>query len=125
MNWFEKNYGWLILVAIVLFYGFLNPLNGSWEGDGVISVFPEDATVKNYRLDAYMEVEKDKSGWFGAKTLTYTNIIGSWPNGGTLDLYDCTVVNEERAFCRAWDGDGYYVEVYESPPEPEYEGYEY
>lgn len=110
---------WVLGIAIALFVIFYWPHTSSWDGDGQIDAFPNSGSVKNYRLDSTMTVERNWRGWFRSNgTLEYSDIVGQWPNGGTLELQGCSVIDKERTYCTDQDGKGYGVEVVSAPDEP-------
>jgi hypothetical protein len=112
-----------LLIAGLIFAAFFWPHTFTWDGDGEIDVFPSTESVKNYRLDATMTVTLQRNGWFGGHE-EYTDITGSWPNGGTLELSDCTVSQDSRAECTDQDDTSYGVEVVTPPERPEADSYD-
>lgn len=119
----KKTMTWGIVIICAWFVFFAWPHKDEWSGEGEISAFPEGASVKNYRLDAQMEVVHYRKGWQHDR---FEAIVTSaqWPNGGTLDFYDCRVKEGSRANCVSSAGDSYSVEVTEFPPAPENDSYD-
>ena len=106
--------GWYFIVYI--------PRGSDYDGDGSISVFPDTNSVKNYRLEATIEVKT------GAKSIITNRkeyIVESavWPDGGTLSFKGiCAAPGlNQGTTCSAKDGRSYYIEVTEAPtpPDPE------
>lgn len=112
-----------LIVAGLIWAAFFWPHTFTWDGDGQIDVFPDSDSVKNYRLDATMTVTLERRGWFGGETV-YTDITGSWPNGGTLELDGCTVSEDSRTECTDQDDKSYGVEVVAAPERPEADNYD-
>jgi hypothetical protein len=99
---------------------FLWPHTANWDGEGTINVFPDQHSVKNYRLDATMDVKKHWNGWFNLnEKTTYTNIVGSWPNEGKLEIEDCVVNDKDTSRCSDQDNVVYGIEVMSAPDAPE------
>lgn len=111
------------IVAGVLYAAFLWPHVETWDGDGSIDVFPSSDSVKNYRLDATMTVTQHRTGWF-KREQEYSDITGSWPNGGTLELGSCTVPKDGRSSCTDQDDKEYEVEVVSAPDQPPADDYD-
>lgn len=117
----KKILGWSAGIVVGIFVIFLWPHTSSWDGEGTINVFPEDATAKNYRLDATMTVTRHKQGWMH-KYDEYTDIRGSWPGGGDFNVEDCVVRDKATSDCSNQDGKMYRVEVQTAPDPPEDNG---
>lgn len=111
----------LTIIGVVLaaiFVVFIWPNESTWDGDGSINVFPSEDSVKNYRLDATMTVTRQSYGWFNNHD-EYSDIQGSWPNGGTLELSGCVVKEGSQSECQDQDGKSYGIEVETSPEPPD------
>lgn len=122
-TWFDRNeetlkkLGGITVGALIVWYFFIGASVGnSWEGEGTINVFPENADAKNYRLEADITTTIHSRKFF----LTYKSYefdSARWPNGGTLEFdSDCKVTDlEPRTTCSADDGTEYFVEVQDKP----------
>lgn len=107
-------------ISASVFVVFVWPHNSTWDGGGQINAFPSSDGVKNYRLDATMTVTRSWRGWFSiGGTITYSNITGSWPDGGSLELNGCVVTGTETQTCTDQSGKAYGIEISTAPVEPQ------
>lgn len=118
----KKRLYWLCGVLLAIFVLFLWPHTLTWDGDGTINVFPSTSSVKNYRLSASMTVTRKMKGYLNLRVDNYySDILGTWPNGGYLDLSGCEIKNNSQSFCFDQEGVTYSVEVNIPPDAPEYD----
>lgn len=113
----------LIVSGFLLFFGVLLPHEYVWNGEGEVSLFPSENSVKNYRVPADIEVTKSGYGWFINKEVYEVKTV-YWPNGGYTSFYKCFVEQNKTAFCSD-DENEYEVEVNEIPDQPEYDSGDY
>lgn len=109
---------WALGIAIGIFVLFIWPSTSTYDGDGTVSLFPEGADAKNYRLDAQITVTEHDNGWF-RKNYTYKVTRADWPNGGYETFNDCTVQKDSRSDCVDQDNRTYTVEVTSAPEPPD------
>lgn len=118
----DKRYLVLILVGVLIFLGFFafyNQTTDNWDGDGTISVYPNNDQAKNYTLDAQdISVTRIHNGWFQHQD-SYSIDSAVWPNGGELDFYPSCKINypASSAICKSNSGT-YRVQVISTPAEP-------
>lgn len=108
----EKIRNWSIgLFLLAFFVGIPTGMIGgdSWSGEGVVNIFPEGATSKNYRVSAEMEV---KTKWLWQKEYNIDSIL--WDNGGNSDLEDCTITKSNNK-CSDEEGRIWRIEIVETP----------
>lgn len=111
---------WVGGIAVAIFVVFLWPHTSTWDGDGQIDAFPSSGAAKNYRLDASMTVTSSWYGWIHTnRNIEYSGITGQWPDGGTLELRDCTIADHVQSECTDQDGKDYGIEVISAPNEPD------
>lgn len=98
---------------------FFNSEKTTWEGEGAINVFPKDSASKNYRLESSdIEVTQDRRGWF-VRNLSYRVTSATWPDGGTLELYNCTIDYPKTSSLCETNSGNYYIEIESAPEQPE------
>jgi hypothetical protein len=107
-----------LLVLSILCYGWWREGNTfEYDGKGVVSIFPENAKSKNYRLNADMQATGEMTGWFNHKT-TYRIYTVYWSNGGNTDFEYCQIVPQEnKNDCMDNDFRWWVIEI-QTKPEP-------
>jgi hypothetical protein len=114
----KKKLTYLSIVVVAIFVIFIWPHTYTWDGDGTINVFPISDSVKNYRLEATIQVTRHKNGWMNSND-EYSINSASWLNGSNLDFDNCIVAQDKRTECTGQDGSRYYIEVDSYPDQPE------
>jgi hypothetical protein len=108
----------LLVIAVILCIFLTSRVSnnsGSWEGEGVVNIFPVGAEAKNYRVKAYIEVARVPRGLYGSKKLYDINSV-SWPNGGSTYFEECQVIPlEDKYNCTDNGFRDWRVEVQKEP----------
>lgn len=91
----------------------------SWQGEGEINIFPENASSKNYRLAAFISAKTNRSFPF-KETVKYQIDNFTWPNAEEETNFDndCIVTNKQSTKC-IYKGKTYTVEIEAPPEQPE------
>lgn len=122
----EDSWKWWVGVitfcAIAYFYFWITS-SSSWQGEGEINIFPENATSKNYRLPAVINAKTSRSFPF-KETVKYQIENFTWTNAEEETSFDndCIVVGKQSTKC-IYKGKTYIVEI-ETPPEQPSASYE-
>lgn len=108
---------WAIVLGIVLFIyaGWYSSNNDVKESsvETQVNLFPASDSAKNYRLDAYTNIEKHVQFPFSTYRL-YSIDRYKWPNADDYTEFEngCTIDSrKESSVCIASDGREYKVEV--------------
>lgn len=116
----EKIRNWSIgLLLLAFFVGVPMGMIGgdSWSGEGVVNIFPEGATSKNYRVAAEMEVE---TKWLWQKEYKIESVL--WDGGGNTDFENCTIDKSNKK-CSDEEGRVWRIEIVETPEKASSEDY--
>lgn len=101
-----------LLIFVILFpAGILG--GDSWGGEGQVNLFPEDATSKNYRLVADIEV---KTHFLWRKTYKINSV--EWPYSGTSYFSACTIGSSDDT-CTDDEGRSWRIELVQPPDAPD------
>lgn len=107
-----------VVVIIWAIFCYLPNSHKEWYGLAEVSLFPDNAESKNYRLDAPdTRAERNMSGLFSSIT-TYTVSTVNWPDGGDSKFDDCTITQGSTSNCITTDGTAYRVEITTAPDQP-------
>lgn len=107
-NW---SIGLLVITVLILIPSGVAG-GSSWSGDGVVNLFPEGSTSKNYQLTAKMRVT---TKWWWREE--YTISSATWPHSGMSYFTGCTV-DKTNGTCIDNDGKSWHVEVVQAPDQP-------
>lgn len=118
----ENNWKWwvgVILFFIVVFWLIWLSGSSSWQDEGEINIFPENAESKNYRLPASISAELTRSFPFNEK-IEYTIESFTWPDAEEETYFDnnCIVIDRETTECE-YKSKVYRVEIETPPEQPE------
>lgn len=110
--------GAISLCAVVYWLVWLSG-SYSWQGEGEINIFPENAQSKNYRLPADISAKKIRSFLFNEK-IEYTIESFTWPDAEDRTYFDhnCMVIDKQSTECE-YEGKVYKVEIETAPSQPQ------
>jgi hypothetical protein len=93
--------------------------SSTWQREGEINMFPENAFSKNYRLPAIISAKTSRSFPFKETTQYQINSF-TWPNAEEETEFDsdCKVTDKQSTKC-VYKGKTYVVEIETPPEQPE------